>query len=59
MNEPHWTKTATGYESEALGAKLDRRGKSWDLTMASGQTMDLGRKATFDAAERTIAEMDR
>lgn len=47
-----WQKTPTGYAM--AGHELAKVGKRWILTTATGETYDLGRKATFDHAERML-----
>ena len=51
-----WTKTASGYELTSHGAMLTKVGARWTLALADGRTFDLGRKASFDHAERAIAQ---
>lgn len=49
-----WTKTDYGYR---LGlAVLARKGRTWILAYC-GHVIDLGRKATFDTAERELARL--
>ena len=49
-----WKKTATGYELPEHGARLEKAGKNWTLTLRDGSTFSLGRKANFDHADAIV-----
>jgi len=49
-----WKKTATGYELPEHGARLEKAGKIWTLTLRDGSTFSLGRKANFDHADAIV-----
>jgi hypothetical protein len=37
-----------------LSLELRKRGRTWMLVLSDGREFDLGRKATFDHAERVL-----
>lgn len=49
----HWKKVPNGYELSNGRARLEKRGKVWYL-VSHGKELKLGRKASFDDAERII-----
>ena len=53
-----WKKTPTGYElTTAKGvAVLRKKGRRWFLDFV-GQSIDLGRRASFDSAEGIISKL--
>lgn len=53
-----WDRTPTGYEMMYKGslAVLSKKGKRWVLSHG-GREHDLGRKATFDTAERALQRL--
>ena len=56
----HWTKTPTGYElrGHTLAATLTRLPGRWSLEVA-GETHDLGKLASFDAADAIVTAAAR
>jgi hypothetical protein len=53
-----WTPQASGGYMHTLGAKLSKQGKNWVLEHR-GKTVQLPKKASFDHAERAMAEIVR
>ena len=50
-----WTKTAAGYELLDGAVRLEKQGRNWNLTIDQPAiSIDLGRKASFDAANRAL-----
>lgn len=54
-----WEKTPSGYRmmTEAGEATLTKSGRTWVLEIA-GQRVDLGRRASFDHADRVLSTMN-
>jgi hypothetical protein len=50
-----WGRGQDGNYSGPDGSRLVREGKRWSLQV-DGRTIDLGKKATFDHAERALAQ---
>jgi hypothetical protein len=55
-----WQRHGDGYQlvrgNRVLGPRLSRQGRDW-LLEVDGQSFNLGRRATFDTAERRLASM--